>query len=61
MLASAPPVDVLPQSCQPQQALLCTRVGPLCLQVYDALLHLVTRNFKRAGELLLDSIATFGA
>eukprot|EP00891_Asterochloris_glomerata_P007406 jgi/Astpho2/7406/fgenesh1_pm.00114_%23_14_t len=31
------------------------------LKVYDALLHLVTRNFKQAGELLLDSIATFGA
>ena len=31
------------------------------LKVYEALFHMVTRNFKQAGELFLDSTATFGA
>lgn len=29
------------------------------LKVYDALFRLATRDFKRAAELFLDSIATF--
>lgn len=31
------------------------------LKVYEALFHMVTRNFKQAGELFLESTATFGA
>lgn len=31
------------------------------LKVYEGLFHMVTRNFKQAGELFLDSTATFGA
>ena len=31
------------------------------LKVYEALFLMVTRDFKKAGELFLDSTATFGA
>ena len=31
------------------------------LKVYEALFMMVTRDFKKAGELFLDSTATFGA
>ena len=31
------------------------------LKVYEALFFMVTRDFKKAGELFLDSTATFGA
>ena len=31
------------------------------LKVYDAIFRLATRDFKRASELFLDSIATFTA
>ena len=58
-LASGLPVAVSRELSAPASP--APHVDPRCLQVYDALLHLVTRNFKRAGELLLDSIATFGA
>ncbi len=30
-----------------------------CRQVYEGLFSLFSRNFKRAAELFLDSVATF--
>lgn len=41
--------------CAVLNAVLCV----LVLQVYDGIAAMHSRDFKRAAELLLDSIATF--